>query len=104
MEFTGKIIRIGQTEQVSDKFRKRPFVISDGHDQYPQHILFELNQDRCDVIDSFKEGDMVSVKFNLRGRDWTDKEGTVKTFNTLQAWAIIKKEAATSPEGSNPNW
>jgi len=33
---------------------------------------------------------MVRVSFNLKGREWTNKEGEVKTFNTLQAWAIVK--------------
>lgn len=94
MEFNGSIVRIGQTEVVSDKFQKRAFVVSDNHDQYPQNIQFELQQTKCDTIDSFKVGDAVRVSFNLRGRDWTDKEGVVKTFNTLQAWAIVKAGSA----------
>lgn len=91
-EFTGKIVRIGETEQVSDKFKKRSFVVTDGRDQYPQNIQFELHQDKTDIIDVFKVGDEAKVKFNLRGRDWTDKEGAVKTFNTLQCWALLKLE------------
>lgn len=100
MEFNGTIVRIGETEIVSDKFQKRAFVVSDNHDQYPQNIQFELHQSKCDTIDSFKVGDAVKVSFNLRGRDWTDKDGQVKTFNTLQAWAVVKAASATKQEDS----
>ena len=91
MEFTGQIKRIGQTQIVSDKFSKREFTIVDKPEsEYPQIVQFELHKDRCDTIDTFKLGDSVRVSFNLKGREWTDKEGVVKTFNTLQAWAIVK--------------
>lgn len=91
MEFQGNIKRIGQTQQVSEKFKKREFTVTTG-DTYPKTIQFELHQDRTDLIDAFKVGDLVNVKFNLRGREWTNPEGEVKTFNTLQAWAITRVE------------
>lgn len=91
MEFQGSIVRIEATEQVSEKFKKRIFTLTDGAASYPNTIQFELHQDRTDLISPFKIGDTVNVKFNLKGRDWTDpKTNTVKTFNTLQAWAITK--------------
>lgn len=102
MEYTGRIVRIGTTEVVSDKFKKRPFVVTDGAASYPQNILFELNQDKCDLIEPFKVGEEVQIKFNLKGRDWTDKEGKVKTFNTLQAWALLKTGEASKPEKFTP--
>lgn len=92
MEYTGRIVRIGQTQQVSEKFSKREFVVTDGAASYPQNIQFELHQDRCDLIDKFKEGDEVNIKFNLKGRDWQNPQGQIKTFNTLQAWAVVKVE------------
>ena len=100
MEFTGQIKRIGQTQIVSDKFSKREFTIVDKPEsEYPQIVQFELHKDRCDTIDTFKLGDSVRVSFNLKGREWTDKEGVVKTFNTLQAWAIVKLSAKKEPDG-----
>jgi len=105
MEFTGQLKRIGQTQIVSDKFSKREFTVIDNPaTEYPQIVQFELHKDKCDTIDSFKPGDVVKVSFNLKGRDWTNKEGEVKTFNTLQCWAIVKlgaekkKETATSSD------
>lgn len=76
-------------QQVSDRFRKRDFVITDNSSQYPQHISFQLVQDRCSLIDPFKEGEEIRVFFNLRGREWTPKDGgPVKYFNTIEAWKI----------------
>jgi single-strand DNA-binding protein len=84
---TGTIKSIGDTIQVSEKFKKREFVI-ETEENYPQFILFELNQDRCDIIDAYQIGQKVTVEYNLKGRQWTNNQGEVKTFNTLQVWKI----------------
>lgn len=89
MDVTGTIDSIGEETQVSDKFRKREFVLMIDHKtQYPQTILFELQQDRVDLIDPYKVGQEVSVSFNLKGRQWTSPQGEVKTFIQLVAWKI----------------
>lgn len=88
MDITGTLKAKGKTEQVSEKFRKRDFVITDNSSQYPQHITFQLTQDKCDLLDKAQVGDEMKVYFNLRGREWVSKEGEVKHFNTLEAWKI----------------
>jgi hypothetical protein len=85
----GIIKFIGSTQQVSDSFKKREFVIEDGSGQYAQTIQFEFAQASCDLLDQFKVGEEVSVDFFLRGREWTNpKDGSVRYFNTLNAWKI----------------
>ena len=75
--------------QVSERFRKRDIVITDNSSQYPQHITFQLTQDKCSLIDAYNPGDEIRVFFNLRGREWTDpKTSQVKYFNTIEAWKI----------------
>lgn len=86
----------GETVQVSDKFLKREFVVTDTSSMYPQDIAFQLSQDRCDIIDPINEGDSIEVSFNLRGREWTSPSGEVKYFNTLDAWAIVSTEKKSS--------
>ena len=84
--------------QVSEKFKKRDFVLNDVSSQYPQLITFQLTQDRCSLIDPFEIGDEITVNFNLRGREWTDpKTSTVKYFNTIEAWKIELVTRAQSP-------
>ena len=39
------------TQQVSEKFKKREFVVTDASGMYPQDILFQLTQERTDQLD-----------------------------------------------------
>ncbi|MBC7920383.1 MAG: DUF3127 domain-containing protein [Ferruginibacter sp.] len=89
MNIQGRIVEIFDTTQVSEKFRKREFVIEFAENpQYPEFVKFELVQDKCDLIDSFREGEEIDVSFNLRGRAWTNQQGVKNYFNSLQAWKI----------------
>lgn len=84
----GKLKVKGDEVQVSDKFRKREFVVTiDASSAYPQHVQFQLVQDKCSLIDGFQIEEEISVSFNLRGREWT-KDNQVKYFNSLDAWKI----------------
>ena len=89
----GAIIAIEPTQQVKDTFRKREFVIELEYEKYPQQIKFQVTQDRCDTLNDFKVGQVVNVKFNLRGRPFQNKEGNTVYFTNLEAWRI---EAAGS--------
>ncbi|HEV7232482.1 MAG TPA: DUF3127 domain-containing protein [Bacteroidia bacterium] len=94
---TGTLKVKSAEQQVSEKFRKREFVITDNSSQYPQHISFQLTQDKCSLIDSCKVGDEIKVFFNLRGREWkSPKDGELKYFNSLEAWKIEKAGAPSS--------
>lgn len=86
-ELTGNIIEIFPAQTFGKGFRKREFVVEVG-DKYPQKIIFQLVQEKCNIIDAHSVGDEVIVSFNVNGRDWTDKMGTVKYFNSLEAWKI----------------
>lgn len=89
MKVTGKLLEIQETQQVSDTFKKRMFVLEYAENpQYLEYISFELIQDRCDLLDDFQPGQDVEVSFNLRGRKWVNPEGLTKYFNSLQAWRV----------------
>ena len=99
MELEGKIKMIGETTTFgSNGFRKRELVITTD-EQYPQHILIEFVQDKCDLLNSYKEGDGVKVHINLRGREWINPQGEVKYFNSIQGWRV---EDSGSSEPQNP--
>ena len=88
MELEGKIKLIGETETFgSNGFRKREVVITT-EEQYPQHILIEFVQDKCDLLDTFNVGQKVKVGINLRGREWVNPQGEEKYFNSIQGWKI----------------
>ena len=80
---------MADTQKISDRFQKREFVIEYAENpQYPEYVQFELIQDKCSLLDSYKVGDEVEVYFNLKGRKWTNPQGQVKYFNSLQAWKL----------------
>jgi translation initiation factor IF-3 len=93
-ETQGIIHKIFDTENKSDTFKTREFVIKQ-EGNYPQFIKFQLTQDRCDIVSRFKEGDNVKVAFDLRGREWNEKY-----FTNLNAWKIDahSQESAPAPE------
>ena len=92
-EITGVILEIFPAQTFNKGFRKREFVIETG-DKYPQKIIFGLVQDKCDMLDSYGVGDTVAISFDVKGRDWTDKSGQVKYFNTLEAFRISGQQRA----------
>jgi len=99
-QMTGVIKFIGDTAQVSEKFKKREFVVtelSDKDSKYDQHIAFQLTQDKCDLINAFGVGQTVKVSFNLRGREWLSPQGETKYFNTLEAWRV-EADVISSPQ------
>lgn len=88
-ELTGKIHQISDTAQVSDRFKKREFVlITSDNPKYPQFVLFQCTGDRVGLLDEFREGDEVIVEFSVRGREWKSPRGEVKYFNSLDAWRV----------------
>lgn len=88
------------TEQVTDTFKKREFVVTDNSSSYPQDILFQLTQDRTGLIDDINVNDIINVSFNIRGREWTSPQGEVRYFNSLDAWRIDKNQGG-APTPSN---
>lgn len=100
MDITGILKVKTEAQQISDKFRKREFVLTDNSSQYPQHISFQLTQDKCSLLDQYNVGDELKVHFNLRGREWTSPKGEIKYFNTLEAWRI-EGGSASAPAGNS---
>jgi hypothetical protein len=96
MEIEGKVKLIGETQTFgSNGFRKRELVVTTD-EQYPQHIMVEFVQDKCDLLNSYKVGQDVKVSINLRGREWTNPQGEVKYFNSIQGWRIEGSSQAPS--------
>ena len=92
MEVTGRVKVINPEQQVSATFKKRELVVTTD-EQYPQHIMIEFTQDKCDLLNSYRPGDEVKVSINLRGREWINPQGEAKYFNSIQGWRIEKAQA-----------
>ena len=90
MEVTGKIKMIDTIKEVGNGgFKKRDIVVTT-EEQYPQHILVQFVQDKCDLLNVFNIGESVKIGINLRGREWITPIGETVYFNTIQGWNINK--------------
>ncbi len=82
---------VGQTQTIGAKgFQKRELVITDNGEKYPQYRMIEATQDKCVDLDNIVKGDKVKVDFWASGRQWTNPEGVVKTFNADKLASIEK--------------
>lgn len=106
LEAKGRIHVIKDAQQVTERFRKREFVVElADNPRYPQYVMFQLTGDRCESIDGMDVGDEVRVEFSLRGREWTSPQGEVRYFNSLDVWTIDRLGAgagAGDPFGDEP--
>lgn len=103
MEITGKIKLIDQTKEYgSNGFRKRELVITT-EEQYPQSIMVEFVQDKCDLLNAFAVGQSVKIGINIRGREWVSPQGETKYFNSIQGWRIESMGAAEATPDLPPS-
>lgn len=103
MEVIGTLKVKFDTQKVSDRFQKREFVLTtEANTPYPQHVSFQVTQDKCTMLDQFNDGEEIKVQFNLRGREWNGPQG-VKYFNTLEAWRIERMQGGGSASSAGQN-
>ncbi|MCG9791579.1 DUF3127 domain-containing protein [Flavobacterium algicola] len=100
MEVIGRVKVINPEQQVSAAFKKRELVVTT-EEQYPQHILVEFTQDKCDLLNNYGVGESVKVSINLRGREWVNPQGETRYFNSIQGWRI-EKSGAEAPNAQAP--
>ncbi len=99
-EINGKVILKEDTQQISDRFKKREFVIeveNERNSDWNDFIKFQLTQDRCDLLETVSVNEEIKVSFNIKGRKW-EKDGKVNYCSNLEAWRIEKMQAAAAAE------
>ena len=88
MEIQGRVKQIFPSQTMGQNgFEKRDLVIVT-EEQYPQTIIIQFTQQRCDLLESLQVGQNVKVYINIRGREWTNQQGEIKYFNTIEGWKI----------------
>jgi len=102
MEIQGKVKVVGETQTFGNNgFRKREIVVTT-EEQYPQHIMVEFVQDKTELLNNFAVGQSVKISINLRGREWTNPQGEVKYFNSIQGWRIESLQGEQPAQGIPP--
>lgn len=109
---TGVIIEIYPTQQVSEKFKKREFVLQISEEingqTYTNFAKFQTVQARTEALDRFAPGQAVTVHFNIKGNKW-ERDGKVNYITNLEAWKVEAAQGSgtggtnyTPPETKQP--
>lgn len=90
-EVNGKLHRIYDVQQVSEKFKKREFVLELNEvvngTVYLNYAKMQLAQGKVDIINAFRVGQEVKVNYNLKGMR-SEKDGKENFFTNLDVWKI----------------
>jgi hypothetical protein len=105
LEVTGKLAVKYDTQVVSERFKKREFVLELAEEingnVYTNYAKMQLVQNKCDILDRYNEGDQVKVSFNIKGNRW-ERDGKVNYITNLDAWRIEAAGAAGAGMGQQP--
>jgi len=101
-ELQGKLIEKGDVQKISDKFSKREFVVetksSNNGMDFVDYVRFQAGGKRVNIVDNIEIGSDITVKFNIKGNKWNNKDGKTLYFVNLDAWAIDGTDTQTSME------
>lgn len=96
-EVIGKVILVGNTEEVGQNgFTKRMLVVETA-EQYQQKLAIDFVKDKTSILDNYKVGDEVKVSVNLRGTEYNGRY-----FVNLQGWKIEKQGENNSTTTQQP--
>jgi single-strand DNA-binding protein len=93
VELNGTLHEVYPTQQITDKFKKRDFILEIPNGNYLQHIKCEATGNTCEKLDGVRIGSQVFAKCDLRGRIYQKKDGTKGQMNSLVAWEIKSEQA-----------
>jgi translation initiation factor IF-3 len=90
MEVTGEVVRVLEVKSAGANDFKTRSVHVKTEEQYPQVLDIQFTQGNITLLDNLAVGRKVKITINLKGREWTNPEGIISVFNTLQGWKIEK--------------
>ena len=95
MELAGKVKVIFDKQTFGSGFEKREIVVTTA-EQYPQDIKFGALKERVDQLNGLVEGDELTVKFDVRGREYNGNY-----YVDLNAWRIERGVQGQTPTENN---
>lgn len=81
-------VRTGVTRQGTD-YEIREYLITE-QTQFGKSMAFTMFSNDGPIKEPLRVGDDVTVCFNVSAKEYTDKDGKKKWFNSVQAWKIQK--------------
>lgn len=90
MKTTGTVRRIvGPTYfEGSDFYKSDLHLMIQG--EFPYFLNIEFKKEKTELLKGLKENDVVTVHFNVKGREFEDDQGEIKVINSLSGWKLEK--------------
>lgn len=85
IELSGVVERVGELEQITEKFSKRTVIVKQTDETYNHTYAVEIPGKKAHIADDINVGDTVLVKCNLSSRYWEKGD---KYFLSMDAWSI----------------
>lgn len=112
MEIKGRIHKIGNVEVIKtasgSEFKKRELVLDasrfdplTGEKMFDNFPSFEFVQDKVSLLDDLKPLQIVTISFDLQGREYT-KDGQTKYITTVRGYKIEARPVAQQAEAQAP--
>ena len=112
MEIKGRIHKIGNVEVIKtasgSEFKKRELVLDasrfdplTGEKMFENFPCFEFVQDKVALLDDFKPLQVITVSFDLQGREYT-KDGQTKYITTARGYKIEARPVAQQAQAPQP--
>ncbi len=95
-EAKGIVLAVFDEQQITEKFKKREFILEVANGAYTEKIKFQLANEKCSLIAGYMQGLEIKVFFNIKGSS-SDKNGTTMYFTNLDAWKIEQLTAHQMP-------
>jgi hypothetical protein len=89
MQITGKVHRVEEptSRDYNGKvYKEQKVVIEITEGQYTQQVGCSISRDN--IIGTLQVGQTVTADINLRGRDYTNKQGQIANFTTVEIWRV----------------
>lgn len=104
-EVKGTITAIGQTQQMSEKFKKRSFDITEtgtsyNGDEWKNLLVMEFTNDKCALLDNVNIGDEAIAKFVIstnRGTSQAGKEYCITNIRAVSIDVVNKAKITATP-------
>lgn len=108
MEIKGRVYKVGNVEVIKtasgSEFKKRELVLDasrfdplTGEKMFDNFPSFEFVQDKVTLLDDLKPLQVVTVSFDLQGREYT-KDGQTKYITTVRGYKIEARPVAQQAE------
>ena len=114
-QITGKILSIGPAQNIPSRdggkmYVKRELVVDatrfdpyTGERGYENTPSFEFFGDRCNDLNGFQVGQIVTISFDVQGSPYTTKDGQRKIITSVRPYRIeLRQQPQPAPPAQQP--